>query len=259
MGPKISIVTICYNSQDYIEDAINSIISQDYNNKEFVIVDGCSTDNTLQIIEKYKNQIDIVISEPDKGISDAFNKGINVSTGDIIGLINSDDLLCEGALKKLAQHYRPGVDVFRGNSIFWNDKSGFQGRDIPTMHFPVVPYKLHICHQSTFIRKDAYKKYGNYLLDFKYMMDLELLRRFSRLGANFEYIDADLAVFRLGGVSQESEGKKWEERKKVILLNGGNNFHVLLFKCYLLFRQGLKKLATLFGEDFRLRFITQKV
>lgn len=126
MGPKISIVTICYNSQDYIEDAINSIISQDYNNKEFVIVDGCSTDNTLQIIEKYKNQIDIVISEPDKGISDAFNKGINVSTGDIIGLINSDDLLCEGALKKLAQHYRPGVDVFRGNSIFGMIKVGFR-------------------------------------------------------------------------------------------------------------------------------------
>lgn len=99
-SPKISIVTISYNSEKTIEDTILSVISQDYPNKEYIIIDGASTDNTLNIIAKYKANISKVISEKDDGISDAFNKGISNSTGDIICLINSDDRLLPAHYQK---------------------------------------------------------------------------------------------------------------------------------------------------------------
>ena len=101
--PKISIITICYNSAQTIEKTIQSIVEQDYTNREYIIVDGLSTDNTLSIVNKYSKQIDVIISEKDKGISDAFNKGITRASGDIIVLINSDDILLPDALSKVAQ------------------------------------------------------------------------------------------------------------------------------------------------------------
>jgi dsRNA-specific ribonuclease len=95
---KISIITISYNSEKTIESTITSVINQPKNNLEYIIVDGVSTDGTLDIIEKYKDERFKVVSEKDNGISDAFNKGINLSTGDVIGIINSDDMLTENAL-----------------------------------------------------------------------------------------------------------------------------------------------------------------
>ena len=91
--PKISIITVCYNSEAHLEEAMLSIINQSYANKEYIVIDGGSKDNTLAIIDKYRDKIDYFVSEPDKGISDAFNKGIKAATGDIIGIINSDDFM----------------------------------------------------------------------------------------------------------------------------------------------------------------------
>ena len=93
MLPKISIVTITFNSEHTVEETIKSVISQDYPNLEYIIIDGASKDGTLAVVDKYRGKIAKVISEPDNGISDAFNKGIRHSTGDIIGIINSDDVL----------------------------------------------------------------------------------------------------------------------------------------------------------------------
>lgn len=98
---KISIITITYNSEKTIEETILSIINQNYQNIEYIIIDGGSKDNTLNIINKYKTKISKVISEPDNGISDAFNKGIREATGDIIGIINSDDILNIDTLNEL--------------------------------------------------------------------------------------------------------------------------------------------------------------
>ena len=102
MQPKISIVTITFNSESTVEDTIKSVVSQDYPNLEYIIIDGGSKDGTLEIVDRYRDRIAKVVSEPDKGISDAFNKGIRNATGDIIGIINSDDILLPGALSAVA-------------------------------------------------------------------------------------------------------------------------------------------------------------
>lgn len=88
---KVSIITVCYNSQATIENTIKSVISQTHSDIEYIIVDGKSGDNTLEIVNKYQDKIAKVISEPDQGIYDAMNKGIKVATGDIVGILNSDD------------------------------------------------------------------------------------------------------------------------------------------------------------------------
>ena len=112
---KVSIITVVKNNEDKIEKCINSVINQSYKDIEYIIIDGNSSDNTKSIIQKYKNQIDILLSEKDNGIWDAMNKGINLATGDIIGFLNSDDVYYPNALQTV-------VDYFKNKQIdfFWN-------------------------------------------------------------------------------------------------------------------------------------------
>ena len=124
MFPRITIVTITFNSAATLEETIRSVTMQDYPALEYVIIDGGSSDGTLDIVQKYRERIQIVVSEPDKGISDAFNKGIARATGEIIGIINSDDILLPGALRELAEAYDPQVDVYSGLILFWNEGYG---------------------------------------------------------------------------------------------------------------------------------------
>ena len=157
MNPKISIITITFNSEKTLEDTILSVVNQDYDNLEYLIIDGGSKDNTLQVIEKYKEKIAVVISEPDKGISDAFNKGVKLASGDIIGLINSDDILCEDALLTVANSFSPEIDVYRGRTIIWNEQTGAKISCYPSMSFPLYKDIKAVNHQSTFIPKNAYE------------------------------------------------------------------------------------------------------
>ena len=144
--PKISIITVCYNSEAHIEEAILSVINQSYENKEYLVIDGGSKDGTLNIIEKYKDKIDYFVSEPDKGISDAFNKGIKAATGDIIGILNSDDFMMKDALTKVAEQYEVGVDLYRGFTLVWNEKRNTKSYMYPNHHFAIPPCRAIICH-----------------------------------------------------------------------------------------------------------------
>lgn len=198
---KISIVTITYNSEKTLEDTIQSIISQNYNELEYIIIDGGSKDDTLKIVEKYKKYISIFVSEPDKGISDAFNKGVRRASGELIGIINSDDMLADGALKTIASEINRDTDIIYGD-IYRCNPDGKNMRLAKANDNVAVLKHGFSCmyHPATFIRKSAYEKYGVYEL-LRYCMDRELLLRMYTSGAKFQRVDKPLAIFRVGGES----------------------------------------------------------
>lgn len=222
--PLISIITITYNSGKTLEETINSIIGQDYPRLEYVIIDGGSKDNTLDIVQKYRDRIAVVVSEPDKGISDAFNKGIRNASGEIIGIINSDDILLPGTLKKVANHYSKEIDVYSGNVKMWNDQTDTFYIRKPDIVFEGVRKPYRAAHPARFIRKDAYEKYGMYSIDLRYMMDVDLLYRFYNKGAKFIHIDDAFVKFRIGGTSSDNHSKKKNDFRVFIANNGGSQF-----------------------------------
>jgi len=229
--PKITIITVTLNSEKTLERAIKSILSQNYSNLEYIIIDGGSKDNTLNIIKKYENHISKWISEPDKGISDAFNKGICMASGEIVGLINSDDGLFKNALHKLAGAYEKNIDVYRGKVLLWNTTTGSKIVEIPSMHFRYAPLKMNISHQSTFIRLDAYKKYGMFNINYKYSMDFDLLMRFEKMGAKFKYVDQILSYFTLGGLTFTNYTTvRRKETETILKSHGAKWYHILKFR-----------------------------
>lgn len=234
MQPKISIITITYNSESTVEETIRSVVAQDYPNLEYIIIDGASKDGTLAVVDKYRDSIAKVVSEPDKGISDAFNKGIRYATGDVIGIINSDDVLLPGALKAVADAYDEETGVYRGNVFIWDSVSDTKIQAVPTMEFPLHTFKKRIvCHPGTFVSRWAYEKCGLFKTHFRYMMDVDLLIRMYESGIRFKYLPTELAMFRMGGVTSSPFLKKTDELERMFRENGAGwlyaKSHVALF------------------------------
>ena len=250
-SPKISIVTISYNSEKTIEDTILSVISQDYPNKEYIIIDGASTDNTLNIIAKYKANISKVISEKDDGISDAFNKGISNSTGDIICLINSDDRLLPGALSKVAQEFDGKADIYCGNVLLWNTDDNTRLREVPSTDFPLMPFFRHVAHQGAYISRACYTKYGLYDTGIRWPMDLEYLQRVYVQGGKFKYANIDTAVFISGGTTNSNSIlKKRKDYLYMVRKNGGSSLQAWTFYLFLVATQCVKRGMSVFGKNF---------
>lgn len=241
--PKLSIVTVCFNSAKTIEHTIKSVISQGYDDLEYIIVDGGSTDGTLEIIKKYNDHITQWLSEKDDGISDAFNKGIKLATGELVGIINSDDRYIDGAFKALTDVYDESIDIYRGNIILWNMETGRQVREVPTIGMPLTGWKINVCHQGVFIRKDAYEKYGFFDVALKYNMDLDLLWRFEHAGAKTRYIDFDMAYFTMSGITFSGFTREQrEEMEGIIRKNGGSGRDVWKYRMIKYTKMAFKKM-----------------
>ncbi|WP_168206043.1 glycosyltransferase family 2 protein [Geobacter sp. FeAm09] len=201
---KFSIITITYNSKTYLDETITSVLSQDGPCLEYIVVDGGSTDGTLDIIKRHAAADDRVrwISEPDKGIADAFNKGIGMATGDVVGILNSDDSYAPGALQAVAESAaaHPECDVFHGDML------RFQG-DIPL--FLLKPsdvakniwHEMPLNHPATFVTARAYRRVGGFDTSFRVAMDYDLLLRIYTTKGTFHYIERVLANMRYGGES----------------------------------------------------------
>lgn len=180
-NPKISIITACYNSEKFLEKCIQSVISQTYTNKEFIIIDNESKDNTPIILEKYKKYIDKIIIEKDSGISDAFNKGVKNSTGDYLYFLGSDDYLWdENVLNTIASSLKQNPDtLFCGRVarvaidsskvLYYTKHKEFKKLDLL--------FYLNLPHQGLFTPRSYFNQYGLFDVNLKYSMDYELLLR----------------------------------------------------------------------------------
>ena len=173
-NPKISIITVVKNNKNFIEKNILSLLGQKYKNYEHIIIDGESTDGTLKIINKYKKSISSFISEKDQGIYDALNKGINLASGDIIGILNSDDYFYDNALEIVKTYFekKPEIDFLFGSVHKFTLRHGFFPKKIYwTFNF----YSTHSV--GFFIKKTSQEKLGYYNTKYKYSSDYDLFYR----------------------------------------------------------------------------------
>lgn len=206
---KLSIITITHNVENSITRTMNSILNQTFPVYEYILIDGLSEDNTNLLIESYREGFEkkgirfVHISERDKGISDAFNKGILTATGDLIGLINADDELLPETNKILQVQYQESIDVLYGNCLWMDEINNIKYERKASEKLEYIRYEMLMIHPSTFVRKMSYEKYGMFDTAYKYCMDEELLTRFYEGGAKFKYIDRKLTIFRAGGISDK--------------------------------------------------------
>ncbi len=231
--PLISIITVVYNGAACLEETIKSVIEQDYDRIEYIVVDGGSTDGTLDIIQKYARAGHIAkyISEPDHGISDAFNKGISLSSGEIIGLINSDDRYLPGIMRHVAGAYSKfgAGSILHGNIILdrGSKKIRIRPRPQPALWIYVdSPFN----HPATFIPKKVYERVGLYSTAYRFAMDYDFYARAMGKGIEFRYLNLDIAFFSEAGRSTKAP---LECHKEVLRSQRENSLFMPL--CYLTF------------------------
>lgn len=204
---KITIITVCYNSSSHIEDAINSVSEQDYKDIEHIVIDGNSTDGTKQLIESHANKLGYWISEPDQGIYDAMNKGIKNATGDVIGILNSDDFYYDNqVISKIAEAFsEPKLDAVFGDLIFVDpnnlDKT-VRTYSSKKWHPDRFAKGYMPAHPTFFVRKEFYEKHGLFEIDYKIAADYEMLIRLLYVHQlNYKYLPMKMVKMRKGGVS----------------------------------------------------------
>ena len=201
---KISIITVCFNSGKTIEKTILSVLEQTYDNVEYIIIDGNSTDGTISIIKKHEKNIALLISEPDKGLYDAMNKGIKLATGDIIGVLNSDDTFYDKeVLKEIANfHKNNTIDASVGNIV--QHKNGKIIRKYNSSNWKPEKLKVGFMppHPSIFFKRELFEKFGYYKLDFISGADYELITRFFlKNNLTYKYSGITTTSMSMGGIS----------------------------------------------------------
>jgi len=207
---KISIITVCFNSEKYISSAIESVLSQTYNNIEYIIIDGGSKDKTVDIIKSYGNKIHHFVSEPDKGIYDGMNKGFKMATGDYLALINSDDFyMGNNAIELIVnQLLLDKTDSVYADLIYVNPEDVDKTvRYWKSGNFIPGSFKKgwHPPHPTFIVKKDVYNKYGYFDLSFPLAADFELMLRFlEKYKISCTYLNKPLIKMRLGGATNKN-------------------------------------------------------
>jgi glycosyltransferase involved in cell wall biosynthesis len=207
--PKISIVTPCFNAEKYIEETIISIINQGYENLEYIIIDGGSTDGTVDIIKKYQDKISYWISEPDKGQSHAINKGIAVATGEVFNWINADDYLETGALSIVGEFFgNPSIDVLCTATILFNKKGNIRINGNTIWNKTVSLFQLlnstGLNQQGMYWRLERIRDLNGVNTAFNYSMDLDLWKRYLLTFGNSK-IETDERITGYFRLSDESK------------------------------------------------------
>ncbi len=225
---KVSIITSCYNRAATIRSAIESVLAQDYNDIEFIVVDGSSTDGSLDIIREYVDRISIIISEPDHGMYEAINKGIRVATGEIIGLLHSDDFFYDnGVIGRIVKRIkRTHADFLYGDGLFVNpDNTNKVVRNWIGGGYRLwkVRHGWLPLHPTCYIRRDVMMRQGLYNESYKIAADSDLLVRYLLTGGlTVTYLNEYIVRMRMGGLSTDSAKRKkmWEEDIRVYVSHG---------------------------------------
>ena len=204
---KVSIITVVRNNKETVKNAIDSVLWQTYKNIEYIVVDGASTDGTVEIVKSYGDKISQFISEPDKGLYDAMNKGIALATGDIVGILNSDDFyIDEFVIEKVIKEFdEKGVDSVYADLVFVNPKNlkkTVRYYDSSQFNPSRFAYGWMPAHPTFFVKKKVYDKHGVFRTDLKIGADFDILVRFLYThGISYSYIQEVLVKMRVGGVS----------------------------------------------------------
>ncbi len=226
---KISIITICFNSKAFIQDALDSFFSQDYHNKELVVIDGGSTDGTKEILDNNQNKFGFYCSEKDAGLYDALNKGIDNANGAVVGILHSDDLFASThVLSQVASNFSMEVDAVYGDLNYVKE-------DGETIHRKWISgeYKKGLFqkgwmppHPTFYCRRGVFHRFGKYNTDFKLAADYELMLRFiEKEGISLKYIPKVLSSMRVGGTSNSSLKNRLSANKEDALAWKVNNLN----------------------------------
>ena len=205
---KISIVTPVYNAVNTIEKTIQSVINQNHESElEYIVIDGGSSDGTIEIINRYLDKIDIFISEKDRGTYDAMNKGITHATGDIIGIINADDWYNHGAFKVVENIFAKKADI----SIIYSPIDNYSNGKYLSTFIPGdldnLVFKLTLNHPSCFVRSSLYESIGMFDLSYSIVADYDFIFRAYTSGYNFLCVDTTLPSYSLVGMSGQRKNK----------------------------------------------------
>ena len=229
-NPLFSIITVVYNGEKYLEKTIESVIKQKFKNFEYIVIDGGSTDNSVKIIEKFEKKIDYWVSEKDKGIYDAFNKGMRVSKGKFIGFINSDDIYKKNALKIISNYIEKNQQadfIFGSVKKHWGVLYGYKPHKIK------YSWGFYSSHSTGFfIKRKVAEKVGFYNIKYKYHADYDYFYRLivkNKMKGISTKKNEVVGVFRRGGFSSKiSFWKKLKEDIRIRYDNGQNIFLLIL-------------------------------
>ena len=253
---KISIITTCYNREKTIGQAIESVIGQDYPDIEYIVVDGASKDHSPSVISGYRDRISRIISEPDHGMYEAINKGIRAATGDVVGLLHSDDFLINPhIISDMADAFqRTGADIIYGDGLFVDpadtDKVIRDWKSGSYRKWKVRCGWLPL-HPTVYIRREALERYGLYDETYKIAADSDFLVRYLlETDLKVEYLDRYILKMRMGGLSTDKRRRKqmWDEDCRVYRTHGFAGIPSKLMKmCWKL----PQYLRAVFKKDFR--------
>ena len=241
-NPKITIITVVKNNEKYLEENIKSLINQTYQNYEHIIVDGLSSDKTMDIIKRYKNKIHKIISEKDNGLYDAINKGIQNASGDIIGILNSDDYFYKDALNIVRKYFEsfPDIDFLFGTVFKHKILHGYKPWKIKwTFGF----YTTHSV--GFFIKKSSQWKVGLYNLNYKYSSDYDLFYRMIvklKMKGMATKKKEVLGFFRPGGLSSKIKYIDFLNENTKIRLNNGQNKIIVKIIYFLRYIKRIKQI-----------------
>lgn len=238
---KITIITVVFNGADTIKDTIESVLNQTYENIEYIIIDGKSSDGTMDIVNKYKDKVSKIISEPDEGLYAAINKGINISSGDIIGLLHSDDFYTDNTVLEIVakQFDQSKADTVFADLVYVRgDNLAKVIRYYSAKNFEPkkLKYGLMPPHPTFFVKKSIYETYGLYEMNYQIAADYEMfIRLLYKNNVSYSYIHKAIIKMRVGGLSSGGIRNKILINKEAIRAMRKNNIqsnHFLILRKY---------------------------